>query len=230
MSLKYYKILTLTIAVIFINSVLFGQELMRGKIVLIETDEPIEQVTILNSTTDDVYFSDADGSFEFEVQPNDVIEFRKMGFKSERVVIRQGPIPYYHVALQPGSIELSTVFIKGNSYREDSIQMAKVFDYALRQPKRSDINVLSNPFALLDPRARQIWRFQRMFHYFESEKYIDYVFNDELIYRINPDFDEEYLAEYMRKYRPSYEQIQAWTSYEYLEYVKRTSSLYLKNK
>lgn len=194
-----------------------------------ESDEPLDQVTILNSTKDEVYFSEVDGSFNIKVDPNDIIEFRKMGLKSERVTIRKGPIPFYHVAMQPGSIELSTVFIKGNNYREDSLQMAKAFDYALRQPKRSDIDVLSNPFALLDPRARQIWRFQKMYDYFESEKYIDYVFNDELIFRISPDFDEDYLKEYMKKYRPTYAQIKAWSAYEYLDYVKRTSQLYLKN-
>lgn len=204
----------------------YAQQVMKGKIVLKTDNSPLESAYIINTRSNQIVYSEMDGSFEIEVLPEDIIEFRKMGFKIERTKIRNGPVPFYQVALESGAIELPMVFIKDHHYVEDSLKAIELYDYALRAERREDVDPLQNPFVLLDKRARQIWEFQRMFDYYESEKYIDYIFNEDLVLRVNPDFDEKYMDDYLRKFRPTYGQVKSWSRYEYLKYVQTTSLNY----
>lgn len=207
----------------------FAQSLMEGRVYQFDTDEALADVVIMNVTQNEMYYSDENGYFHIEVAPEDLIEFRKMGFQIARVTIRKGPLPYFHINLEPGSFELPIVFIKGYSYKADSIRSAEIYKNMINYHKKEDINILANPFALLDPRSRQIWRFQKMYQQFESEKFIDYVFNEALVLKITPNFDQDYMQEYLKNYRPLYDQIKKWTAYEYLFYVKTTSQKYIKN-
>ncbi|HLS72029.1 MAG TPA: carboxypeptidase-like regulatory domain-containing protein [Chitinophagaceae bacterium] len=224
--ITHIHLIFITILLSFSSS--FASELMKGKVVKKGSEEPLDMVTITNQNTKEKVYSKEDGSFAIKVSPGDEIEFRKMGMQIERTTIRSGPIPFYHVSLETGAFELPTVFIKDHSYKEDSIQALIMFEHALRAERKEDVNFLSNPFVLLDKRARQIWRFQKMFDYYESEKYIDYVFTEDLVLRINPDFNLDYMDYYMKEFRPTYIQLKSWTRYEYLEYIKLTSNKFLK--
>lgn len=228
MKLKPSYILIIIFIGLCSKKISFSQSIMEGVIYQYDTEEPLADVTILNVTQNEMYFSEIDGSFSIEVAPSDLIEFKKMGFQISRVNIRKGPLPYFHINLEPGSLELPMVFIKGYSYKADSIRAVEIYKHYLNHEKREEINVLQNPFSLLDPRSRQIWRFQKMFKQFEQDKFIDYVFNEDLVLKITPDFDDSYMEEYLKNYRPSYYQIQKWSAYEYLHYVKSTSIKYKK--
>lgn len=228
MKLTFHYLISILFLGLMTCPTIFAQSLMEGRIEQYGTEEALADVVIMNVTQNEMYYSDEEGNFNIKVFPKDLIEFKKMGFQIARVIIRNGPLPYYRINLEPGSLELPMVFIKGYSYKADSIRSTEIYKSMINYHKKEDIDILANPFALLDPRSRQIWRFQKMYQQFESEKFIDYVFNEELVLKITPNFDQTYMQAYLKNYRPLYDQVKKWTAYEYLFYVKSTSQKYIK--
>ncbi len=88
---------------------------------------------------------------------------------------------------------------------------------------------MQHPFDALSKRNRQIWAFQKHYEYFEKEKFINYVFNERLIRQLTK-MDSTQTAEFMYYYRPSYDQLKAWTEYEFYEYIKTTAAAYRRRR
>lgn len=128
-----------------------------------------------------------------------------------------------------GPRELEDVQIIGKSFKMDSIIDRETYKWAIDHYKLTGMDVIAHPFDALSKSNRQIWAFQKHFDYFEKEKYIDYVFNTSLIQKITP-IDSADIVDFKRIYRPSYEQIKAWNTYEFYEYIKRAGSDFLSRK
>lgn len=204
---------------------------MEGKVYDAQTKASLENVTIQNISSGKIFRTDSTGLFNLEVQKGELIEFQKMGYKIARVKIPvyDQKLPYYSIAMSFGALELQDVEIRGKNYKVDSIIDRETYKWALDHYKLEGIDIIQHPFDALSKRNRQIWAFQKHFDYFEKQKYIDYVFNNKLINKLVP-IDSNSIEEYKRQYRPSYQQIKAWTEYDFFEYIKLTGQEYLRRK
>ncbi len=203
--------------------------IMKGRVFDYKTNQPMANVNIVNTYTETGLTTDSTGLFPLEVAPGHLVEFRRIGYKISRVRVETSQLPYYNIAMREGAIDLMEVEIKGNNYKLDSIEKRETYKWAIEHYKLSGLDIIQHPFDALSKRNRQIWAFQKHYEYFEKEKFINYVFNERLIKQLTQ-MDSVQTAEYMYYYRPTYEQLQAWTEYEFYEYIKTTGKAYMRRR
>lgn len=213
------------IPVLFAHPVL--AQTMKGKVYNRETNEPLSGVNIINLNTQMVFLTDSTGQFSLPVKKGQTVEFRKNNFQVARVEISSNNtnLPFYSIGLHKGAYELPEITIKGKNFKTDSIENQEVYKWALDHYTLEGLDIIQHPFDALSKRNRQIWAFQKRFHYFEQQKYIDYVFNETLIKKITG-LTGEMLNTYCRQYRPEYQQIQQWTTYQFYEYIQQTGQAF----
>lgn len=190
----------------------------------------MENVSIINTFTNQGMVTDSSGNFTLNVDKGHLIEFRRMDFKIARVRIESDNLPYYQIAMKEGVIDLQEVEIRGSNFKSDSIEHYETYKWAIEHYKLEGMDIIKHPFDAMSKRNRQIWAFQKRYEYFEKEKFVDFVFNEKLIKRITSLKDSADIFEFRRQYRPYYEEIKLWTEYEYLEYVKNSADAYLRRK
>lgn len=158
---------------------------MKGKVYDELTQKPLSGVNIINLNTDMVFQTDSTGLFTINVEKGQTIKFQRHNYQEATIRISNASLPYYSIGLQKEAYELPEVTIKGHNYHIDSIENAKTYEWALDYYKLTGLDVIQHPFDALSKRNREIWAFQKRYHYFEEQKFIDYVFNDKLITKIS---------------------------------------------
>lgn len=202
---------------------------MKGRVFDIKTNQPLPNVNIVNTFTELGMTTDSTGAFTIQVEPGHLVEFRRIGYKIVRIRIAADQLPYYSIAMKEGAFDLEQVDIVSNNYRTDSIEKRETYKWAIDHYTLDGMDVIQHPFDALSKRNRQIWAFQKRYDYFEKEKFVDYVFNARLIARIGT-VDSADMEDYRRYYRPPYEQVKAWSEYDFLEYIKRSAADFKRRK
>ena len=194
---------------------------MKGKVYDRENQKPLSGVNVINTFTQIVYVTDSTGAFTLNVEEGHLIEFKKNGYQLARVRISGSNLPFYSIGLRKGAYEIPEINITGHNFQSDSIDNQETYKWASDHYTLDGLDVIAHPFDALSKRNRQICAFQKRFQYFEKQKFIDYVFNDDLIGKITG-LKGDNLLDYKKAYRPEYEQIQAWNTYEFYDYIKQT--------
>lgn len=194
---------------------------MKGKVYDRDNQKPLSGVNIINTFTQMVYVTDSTGEFTLNVAEGHLIEFKKNDYQLARVRISGTSLPFYSIGLRKGAYEIPEINIKGHNFQSDSIDNQETYKWAIDHYTLEGSDVIAHPFDALSKKNRQLWAFQKRFQYFEKQKFIDYVFNDELIGKITG-LKGDHLLDYKKVYRPQYEQIQAWNTYEFYDYIKQT--------
>lgn len=202
---------------------------MKGRVFDVKTNKPLANVNIVNTYTERGLTTDSSGNFSLTVEKGHLVEFRLIGYKIVRIRINASELPFYNIAMKEGAFELDPVDIAANSYKADSLEKRETYKWAIEHYTLDGLDVIQHPFDALSKRNRQIWAFQKRYEYFEKEKFVDYVFNARLIGKIGG-VDTTDMEDYRRYYRPAYEQIKAWTEYEFLQYIKTTAAEFRRRR
>lgn len=222
----------LTFAVIFTVNFSFAQTLIKGEIKDFANNHDLENVNIRNIYTQKGMTTKEDGHFEIVVKKGELIEFSKVGYQTLRIRISSETSPlYYNLVMSRAAIMLREVDIKGKpiDFKKDSVKFRESYDLVLRKPKKEDVDMRSMPLAMLSKKNRQEWAFQEMYAEWEQEKYIDFVFNEKLVHKITY-LENDELAFFIKKYRPSYEFLRSASQYEFLDYIKHCYYLFKGKK
>jgi len=203
---------------------------IKGDVLDMDTKKPVSGVeiqniyTLLDITTDD------QGTFIIAANSGQLLEFKKPGYKTARVRVPQGYVPpYFRILIKKGINEIDQEIIAVHNnrydYREDSIRYHELYKTALDFPKLSGLEVVQSPFSALSKKNREIWQFQDDYKEFEKEKYIDKTFNEELVTKFTG-LKGDSLRYFMRRYRPSYEQLKTMNDYTFYNYIKASAHRY----
>lgn len=223
---QHFATWTFLLLLLLTGSGLWAQTQMKGRLYDRETRKPLVNAKVINLNSGYVFLTDSSGAFRLNVQKGQVVEFSMIGYQRASVEITLGSnLPFYSIGLRSGSYTIPDVKIKGQNFKSDSLEKEETYRWALDFYQLEGVDLLKHPFDAMSKQNRQIWAFQKRFRYFETQKFIDYVFNDKLIAKITG-MEGELLQEYKRAYRPSYEQIQVWTTYEFYEYIKASGQYF----
>jgi len=203
---------------------------IRGDVMDMDTKKPVSGVeiqniyTLLDITTDDA------GTFIMAANSGQLLEFKKPGYKTARVRVPQGYVPpYFRILIKKGinEIDQDIIAVHNNryDYREDSIRYHELYKTALDFPKLSGLEVVQSPFSALSKKNREIWQFQDDYKDFEKEKYVDKTFNEELVSKFTG-LKGDSLHYFMRRYRPTYEQLKSMNDYTFYNYIKSSARRY----
>lgn len=203
-------------------------ETIIGDIIDASDKSALQGVNIYNIHTSNGLYSDSLGRFSISASKGDLIEFRKIGYKTLRVRIPMGNIPpYFKIMMQKGPVELPEFLLrdKNRDYRKDSLEYRAIYRNALEFEELTGLDALRHPFSALSKKNRRIWAFQKEYNWFEREKYIDYTFTDKLIGNLTG-LSGDSLQNYKRIYRPSYDLLRSLNEYSFYSYIKETAELY----
>lgn len=200
---------------------------IQGQIVDLKTNEPMEEVTIRNLHEGNSGLTDEDGKFQILASRGHLIEFQKPGFKVIRVRLPQGNLPsFFKVVMdkEPEPFQLAGPG-RAPNYEADSKKYYTLYKKELEFPRMTAAEMIRSPFSALSRHNQEIWAFQKEFIWFQQHKYLDYVFNEEVIASITGLQGDSAIA-YMRLFRPSYEMVRDMDEYTYYHYIKSTVQAY----
>lgn len=202
---------------------------IRGEVLDMENKQPVAGVSIENIYTSLDINTDDKGAFLIAANGGQLLEFKKPGYKTVRVRVPQGYIPsYFRIIMKQGIPEIKDTYVSNRyDYRSDSLRFHELYKHELEFPKMSSIDMIAHPFSAMSGKNREMWKFQEDYDYFEKEKYVDMTFNEAIVTKITG-LRGDSLRYYMRRNRPTYEQLRSMNDYSFFNYIKTTVHYYRK--
>jgi hypothetical protein len=219
----------LTIAfLLFFGWHLSAAQQITGVVADRDGQTPLQNVQISNVHSNVIVFCDSIGKFAIQANKGQLIEMRKAGYKTTRFRLPRGYMPSYFKIYMEQLVELNTDIYASSQltqFQKDSINDHELYKVALNFPKMSGLEKIESPFSAMSKKNREKWAFQESYATYEKEKFIDYTFSPSLITSLTG-LKGDSLNVYMRRYRPTYEQLRSMNLYEYYNFVKHSVEFY----
>ena len=207
---------------------LSGAQIIHGEIYDVADKSTVTGVTVDNIYTGLGVSCGDNGTFVIAAAKGELLEFKKPGYKTARARIPMGYVPaYFKIGMQKGfHTEVSKPGTENRyNYHDDSLKMREAYKPELDFAKMSAIDMLASPFSAMSGKNREVWRFQDDFEANEKDKYVDRTFNADLISHLTH-LQGDSLKYFMKRYRPSYDQLREMSDYTFFNYVKQTAKTY----
>lgn len=224
----HIKVIVASLFIVFAFILPASGQQIKGEVVDMDKKQPVGGVSIENLYTALTISTASDGSFAIDATKDQLLEFKKPGFKTVRVRIPKGNIPsYFKIIMEHGFTAPEEVLASANRYdrHRDSIRYREVYKHELDFARLSTLGKIQHPFSAMSKRNKEIWKFQEDYDYYEKEKYVDKTFTKELITKVTG-LTGDSLNRYMTQYRPSYEQLRGMSDYAFFNFIKYTVNNY----
>ena len=218
----------LIMLILFACRVPVAAQAIRGEVLDMDNKHAIEGVSIENIYTSLDIFTGEQGEFVIAAAGGQLLEFKKQGYKTTRVRVPQGFIPpYFRIIMKKGITEIKDVYLADNryNYKSDSQRYYDLYKHELDFPRMSSFEMIQHPFSALSHSNKEKWRFQDDYEQFEQQKFVDKSFNAEIINRITG-LKGDSLQSYIRRYKPTYQQLRQMNDYAFFNYIKNTVQSY----
>lgn len=235
----YRKIISHIIGVLcllflcFSGTNIFAQQIQRISGMVFEkgTSLRLSEVNISNLRTNKSVISNSFGVFLIEASIGDSLSFSKVGYSEVKTVITD--LKDFYIELQPG-ITLETVVVERKTKEAELNEAMR--DYGKKGVYNGGNNkfgtYLASPatalYNLFGREAKNAKRFSRFLDSEKRELEVDKAFSKEAVREITKLEDKD-LESFMRIYRPSFEAVEHWQHYDFLEYVQRSLDDFNKN-
>lgn len=187
-------------------------------------------VSVNNRQSKVTVFTNDQGVFAIQAARGDTLEFKKNDFTTaEQVVFGTADMV---IALQQ-IVNLSQVDIKGQSTSQG---LSETMDGYRKKGvyyngKPSALSMIASPInGLYEIFGKEPGRARRFAAYAKQEQEAaedDAKYNKDLVKRVTGLPDDE-LPKFMNAFKPTHEDLQKWTSYELISYIKRSLENYRK--
>lgn len=203
---------------------------------------PIERVTVL-STGGQLSMTDSSGAYSINVAERDSVWFSYLGKPTPKYpVLKMADVTQFDIALHLKPDVMREVRIKTRNYKEDSIQnrrdYARVFNF--QKPSLGTMTSITNSGVGFDVQEiirlfqfrknKSMERFRERLEQEERDKFVDRRFSKGLVKRLTGIDKEEELADFMRKYRPTFEFTAGTSDYDFQYFIKIAYQEYKKTK
>ena len=202
---------------------------IRGEVLDMDDKKPVTGVSIENIHTSLNISTSEQGAFLIAAASGQLLEFKKSGYKTVRVRVPKGYVPpYFRIIMTKGISEIpdmGTAQKNRYDYASDSIRYHELYKHELDFPKLSSFDMIAHPFSALSAKNREVWRFQEEFDEFEKEKYVDKTFNESVVTKFTG-LKGDSLHYYLKRYRPTYDQLKIMNDYTFYNFIKTTVHQY----
>lgn len=203
---------------------------------------PIELVTV-QSTGGQITITDSTGAYTINVAEKDSIWFSYLGKPTPKYpVLKINNVMQFDLALHLKPDVMREVRIKTRNYKEDSVQnrrdYAKAFNF--RRPSLGTMTSVTSSGVGFDVQEiirlfqfrknKSMERFQARLEQEERDKYIDRRFTKGLVKRLTDIKKDEELADFMQKYRPTFEFTAGTSDYDFQYFIKIAYQEYKKER
>jgi hypothetical protein len=225
------KHIVFSILMMHLSFFAMAQIKITGKITAAGTkNEPIENVSIRNLTTNQLEYSNADGTYSIAAKKGDSIRFERMGYFSYRFFIGAAAdgIIKRNVILTEKKVVIEGVKVLPK-YVIDSIARAERYSKALSyQQTMTIMSPITSLYQQFSKKYKDLRKFQSQFHSMEEQKFIDTKYTYELVNKVTK-LEGDAAAYFMNAYPMEYNfartsngiEIQTWIKHNWKEYQKK---------
>ncbi len=165
-------------------------QVLKGVVLDGVTGEPLKTVNIYNATRHQYAYSDEEGNFSLTAFKGDLITFSSIGYRSQQKTVPSSMgVAEMHIDLFPLSYELDEVEFRPlyTPYQLDSMERKDIYQRPLaRQKVRSIMSPVTLLADKLSRKSKQIYKFQKTFHYWEDLKFIESRYTPALVESMTP--------------------------------------------
>jgi hypothetical protein len=219
-----------------------AQYRVKGHVLDSSRTIPIEAVTV-QSTNGNMTMTDSMGAYTIIVGEKDSIWFSYLGKPTPKYpVLKIADVNQFDLALHLKPDVMREVRIKTRNYKEDSVQnrrdYAKVFNF--QRPSLGTMTSISGAGVGFDVQEiirlfqfrknKSMEKFRERLEQEERDKFIDRRFSRGLVKRLTGVEKEEELADFMQKYRPTFEFTVSTSDYEFQYFIKIAYQEYKKGR
>lgn len=201
---------------------------------------PIERVTV-QSTSGHMTMTDSAGAYSILVSEKDSIWFSYLGRPTPKYPVQKMNDPtQFDLALHLKPDVMREVKIRTRNYKQDSLQnrldYARAFNF--RRPSLGTMTSITNSGAGFDVQEiirlfqfrknKSMERFRERLEQEERDKFVERRFSKGLVKRLTGIEKEDELADFMRKYRPTFEFATGTSDYDFQYFIKIAYQEYKK--
>lgn len=191
----------------------------------------LSDVNVFNLRTSKSVITNSFGVFMIEASVGDSLSFSKVGYAVSKTVVSD--LKDFFVELEAG-LKLETVIVERKTKEAELNEAMR--DYGKKGVYNSGSNkvgtYLNSPatalYNLFGREAKNAKRFGRFMDAEKKALEVDKVFSKDAVSNIVKLSDKE-LESFMRIYRPSFDMVENWQHYDFLEYVQRSLADFNKN-
>ncbi|WP_133261191.1 hypothetical protein [Pedobacter changchengzhani] len=204
-----------------------GQDfLVKGVVFEKGTNIRIALAEIVNKRTQLGIGSNDLGIFEIKANIGDTLYIRKRDMLEQQIIVQgdKSIIIYLVRAVN----QLEDVTIKGQSKKQDLEDIKQEFRNkgVYKDGKSSVLSSIFHPlnaiYNLFGSEPKNARRFSRYADNEIKQSQIDVYFNSTIISN-NSNLTGQNLEKFMLDYRPEFDKVQYWNSYDYIKYIKESS-------
>jgi hypothetical protein len=176
---------------------------IKGKVTDAGTGEPMEIVAVVNTTTQQLVYTDAKGLYQIGAHPGETIAANYLGYRQMLVPISSGSelIPV-NITLRRQNFQMPELVVrpKYTPYQADSISRRSTYQRTLIRGHEGSIG---SPITLLaekiSKKSKQRFRFQKDFARLENERFIETRYSPEVVTQMTY-LTGDSLAHFMNQY------------------------------
>jgi len=201
---------------------------LRGVVLDLSTDRPMQHVEVVNLVTGKAVETDVNGNFSIKVEKNQRLRFEYPGFRTDTLVVIEFELKRVYLAPDESSIRIDEVQI---SALTDN-QLTKEIERARQEGQVAEVSqyrggIRLSPSRWLSKESRQARQRYDLLIAEQERRKIDARFTPVLISSITP-LKGQQLELYMTKYRPTIDFISSANEEELRLYIMDTYAQFKK--
>lgn len=164
--------------VILFLCIAFGinAQTLKGTVVDGESGRSLGTITVLNMTTQNYAYTNVIGQFTLPASAGDKVSFSREGYRTQFITVSADNMTALRIEMFKLSIQLEEFVYRPlyTPYQLDSMERKSTYQRALAREKGGSVMSPVTALAeLFSKRSKQIYRFQKSFNYWESQKFIE---------------------------------------------------------
>ena len=147
-----------------------------------DMQEPIKAVTVQNTTSGSVVYTNNEGQYQIGVQVGQVLRFSAIGYKAVTRLVST-TASHLDVALVPQPYQMPEFVLRPrySPYQADSIRRSATYVRALSRGHSNLMSPVSYLAERLNKRSKRLFQFQKDFYYWEDQKFIETRYTPSLV-------------------------------------------------
>ncbi len=224
--LRYFTFLLLLV------SVTAGGQTLQGVVTDSATRKPLYPVTVVNTRTQAVTYTDEHGNYSIAANPGNIIAFSFVGYKTvERVKPNSVIVASLNIAMAQSAFQLQEFKVHSRNltqYQVDSAERRAVYHSELARQHPSPV---MSPFSALaekfNKKAKRTYKFQADYEQRDLQRFIDTRYTPDLVSSLTH-FTDDTLGYFMNTYPMPYDFARSASDLEMKMWIRSNYKAWLK--
>lgn len=196
-------------------------QVVSGKVVDDVTGQPLSFVSVVNTNTQQLAYTDMEGAFSIAAAPAHELAISILGYHTQKIKAAQAE-ERETIQLRRKAVGLNEITVRPNwtPYQADSFARARTYKRTLEyKPSGSVMSPVSALAEVFSKKKKRRQRFQKDFYAMEKERFADTRYYPALVSELT-DLQGDSLAQFMNRYPMPYDYARAASDLEIKMWIR----------